>query len=581
MRSQVSEACFSALAETASDLFFLVREGGDFIDLNDRACRALGYARSEVLQLSLGEVCSGTAMTLPVLFQKARARDPVVFEGALRRKDGVRLPVEFRARAVEEEGTVRLVLLARDVSESRRTEVTLREREEQLAKILAAARDAIVVVDADFGVHLCNPAAQKVFGCPETEVGVGPFDRFLSSSARDAFAKHIRGAAHGGELDRHFDAEAGLTGLRADGREFPFEATLSAAEAGERQLFLIILRDIADQIQAEAQIKRLRMAAVYHREVMELPSGGLIGTSSAMRGVFKNIQTVAPTDYTVLILGETGTGKELVARAVHQASPRNHQVLVTVNCAALPPSLVETELFGHERGAFTGASARKPGRFEMADGGTLFLDEISATSLEIQTKLLRVLQEGEFDRVGGTRTLRANVRVIAATNQDLQEAVEQGAFRSDLFYRLNVFPIRLPPLRDRKDDIPLLVRYFAAKCGPKVGKEIEKVPQSVLDSLMSYDWPGNVRELQNVVERAVILSPGSDLVLGEWFTGLPSVCEQAVGPTLDEVQRVHICKVLESTGWRVSGERGAARILGLKPTTLESRMKKLGISRRP
>jgi transcriptional regulator with GAF, ATPase, and Fis domain len=390
----------------------------------------------------------------------------------------------------------------------------------------------------------------------------------------------MRAAAQGGELDRHIGAEAGHLGIRADGREFPFEATLSGTEAGDRQLFLIILRDITDQVQAETQIKKLRMEAGYHREVMGLPVGGLVGASAAMKKVFKDIETVAPTDYTVLILGETGTGKELVARALHQASARSHQVLVNVNCAALPPGLVETEFFGHERGAFTGASARKAGRFEMADGGTIFLDEISATSLEVQTRLLRVLQEGEFDRVGGTRTLRVDVRVIVATNRDLQKAVDEGAFRSDLYYRLNVFPIRLPPLRDRKEDIPSLVQHFTSKCGPKVGKEIDKVSRKVLDTLMSYDWPGNVRELQNVVERAVILSPGSELVLGDWFTRTESGFEKAAGRTLDEVQRAHICEVLDSTGWRVSGERGAARILGLKPTTLESRMKRLGISRR-
>jgi formate hydrogenlyase transcriptional activator len=581
MRSQVSSACFRALAETASDFFFLVREDWGILDLNDQACRTLGYSREDLLGSSLSDIGGGTPGTFSELVGRAKVGDPIVFEGSLHRGDGGILPVEFRGRAVEEEGAMRLVLLARDMSESRRAEVALREREEQLTKVLAAAMDAIVVVDADFSVHLCNPAAHRVFGCSTEELGIGSFDRFLSPSAREAFIDHMLAAAHGGELDRRVDAEAGLTGLRADGREFPFEATLSGTEAGDRQLFLIILRDISDLIRAERQIEKLQMETVYHREVFGLPPGGLIGASAAMQKVFKDIETVAPTDYTVLILGETGTGKELVARALHQASARSHQVLVTVNCAALPPSLVETEFFGHERGAFTGASARKPGRFEMADGGTIFLDEISATSLDVQTKLLRVLQEGEFDRVGGTRTLRVNVRVIAATNQDLQKAVDEGSFRPDLFYRLNVFPLRLPPLRDRKEDIPLLVHHFAARCGPKVGKEVDRVSRGSLDSLMSYDWPGNVRELQNVVERAVILSPGSELVLGDWFGETPDSSGQGAHLTLDDVQRGHIRKVLESTGWRVSGERGAARILGLKPTTLESRMKKLGISRRP
>jgi transcriptional regulator with GAF, ATPase, and Fis domain len=362
---------------------------------------------------------------------------------------------------------------------------------------------------------------------------------------------HIRRANQGGQPDRQVEAGARITGLRTDGEKFPIEATISRVEARDGPLFLIILRDIGDRLRAEDQIRKLRMETGYLREVVGLHPGGLIGASLSMRKVFKDIETVAPTDFTVLILGETGTGKELVARAVHQASPRSGGVLVTVNCAALPPGLIESEFFGHERGAFTGASSRKLGRFEMADGGTIFLDEISATSLDVQNKLLRVLQEGEFERVGGTRTIQVDARVIAATNRDLHRAIDEGSFGADLFYRLNVFPIRLPPLRARKEDIPLLVKHFAARCGPKVGKEIKKISEEALE-----------------------------LVLGDWLPGPGGVREPPTEGTLDEVQRKHILKVLGRTEWRVSGARGAAKILGLKPTTLESRMKKLGISRR-
>jgi formate hydrogenlyase transcriptional activator len=572
---------FRALAETASDLFFQVRADGRILDVNKEACRALRYTRQKLLRLSLEDVCDVTADALSFLMERAAKGDPITFEAVQRRQDGEAFPVEVRAGALRRGGKIQLVLLARDVTERRRAQVELREREDQLARILEAAMDAIIVVDSRFSVHLCNPAAHRIFGCPAEAVGNRPFDQFLSSVAKDVLTEHMREAANGGKLDRHIQADAGLSGLRADGTEFPFEATISGTEPGSRQRFVIILRDVSERIQAEKQIRKLSRERVYLREVVELHPGGLIGASEPMRKVFKDIQTVAPTDYTVLIAGETGTGKELVARAVHQASKRNPGVLVAVNCAALPPSLVETELFGHERGAFTGALSRRVGRFELADGGTIFLDEISATSLDIQTKLLRVLQEGEFERVGGARTIPVDVRVIAATNRDLLQAVEAGAFRSDLFYRLNVFPIRLPPLRDRMEDIPLLVRHFAARCGPKVGKRIDTVSRKALDSLMDYEWPGNVRELQNVVERAVILSPGSELVLGDWHPDGALPCRTMARRTLDEVQREHILKVLGDTGGRVSGERGAARVLGLKPTTLESRMKKLGISRNP
>jgi transcriptional regulator with GAF, ATPase, and Fis domain len=278
-----------------------------------------------------------------------------------------------------------------------------------------------------------------------------------------------------------------------------------------------------------------------------------------------------------LISGETGTGKELVARAIHNGSGRKDAVLVKVNCAALPAGLIESELFGHEKGAFTGAVSRKIGRFELADGGTLFLDEVGELSLDVQAKLLRVLQDGEFERVGGSSTIKINVRLIAATNHELDVAVRQGSFRSDLFYRINVFPIRIAPLRKRKDDIPLLVRHFVDHYGAKLGKVFGSITDDVISSLGAYDWPGNVRELENVIERAVILSPGPALELDEWL-------QSAEGPslanlTLDEVQRQHILRVLETTGWRIRGDKGAAQLLGLKPTTLEARMRKLGILR--
>jgi transcriptional regulator with GAF, ATPase, and Fis domain len=307
----------------------------------------------------------------------------------------------------------------------------------------------------------------------------------------------------------------------------------------------------------------------------------IIGHSDALKKVFYQIEQVADTDATVLILGESGTGKELIARAIHNISDRNDRPLVKVNCSAIPANLIESEFFGHEKGAFTGAISRKIGRFELADNGTIFLDEIGDLPLELQSKLLRVLQEGEFERLGNPHTIKVNVRIIAATNRNLEKEVVKGQFREDLFYRLNVVPLVAPPLRDRKEDIPLLVKFFVDKFSQKTGKNISSISQATMEKFLSYHWPGNVRELENVIERAVILSENHHLYLGQWLQ--QTTTNQQPSPinprSLDEVEKLHILKILESTNWKVSGEKGAARLLGINPKTLESRMKKLEIQR--
>ncbi len=327
-------------------------------------------------------------------------------------------------------------------------------------------------------------------------------------------------------------------------------------------------------------------------EAPEAVEEALVGTSPALQEVLARIRQVAPTDATVLIRGETGTGKELVARAIHAASPRRQRPLVAVNCGAIAAGVIESELFGHEKGAFTGATARRPGRFELADGGTLFLDEIGDLSLDLQVKLLRVLQEGEFTRVGGSEAVRVDVRIVAATHRDLARMVREGSFREDLYYRLNVFPIRTPALRERLGDLPLLVDHLVARHARRLGRRIEQVPEAVRATLAAYPWPGNVRELSNVLERSVIVSAGPVLQLAEWNTGQyqpVAAAAPAPGPavplgavpaaTLLEVEREHILRELERARWKVSGPGGAAEALGLKPTTLESRMKRLGIER--
>ena len=317
--------------------------------------------------------------------------------------------------------------------------------------------------------------------------------------------------------------------------------------------------------------------------------GEIVGESAALRRVLKQVETVAPTDSTVLIRGETGTGKELVARALHELSPRRERTFVKLNCAAIPTGLLESELFGHERGAFTGAVSQKIGRFELAHQGTLFLDEVGDIPLELQPKLLRVLQEQEFERLGGTKTIKVDVRLASATHRDLARCVADGRFREDLYYRLNVFPVVLPPLRERPDDIPRLVRHFTQRFARRMGRRIETIPSAVMEALVRYPWPGNVRELQNIIERAVILSPGTSLQvpvgdLRPSSSPLPSGGEASGvrgAATLADAEREHILGVLRETGWVVGGPKGAAARLGMKRSTLQWKMKKLGISRNP
>ena len=325
--------------------------------------------------------------------------------------------------------------------------------------------------------------------------------------------------------------------------------------------------------------EQLRAENIYLQEEMKLkqPHPDIIGKSRAITRVLNLIEQVADTHATVMIGGETGTGKELVAHAVHKLSSRKNRAMVTLNCAALPPNLVESELFGHEKGAFTGALTQRKGRFETADGSTIFLDEVDSLALETQSKLLRVLQQGTFERLGSTTSMTVDVRVIAASNKDLSEAIAAGTFREDLYYRLNVFPITVPPLRKRVEDIPLLVREFVSSLSKQMGKAIDTIPQKSMEMLKEHSWPGNVRELQNVIERAVIISSGRSLMIPQLVSSSPKHSEEIL--TLDDVQRHHILNTLKNTGWRVSGRNGAAKILDINPKTLEYRMKKLGIHR--
>jgi formate hydrogenlyase transcriptional activator len=368
---------------------------------------------------------------------------------------------------------------------------------------------------------------------------------------------------------------------RLNGSGFtPEETELLAQAAGqialavENALAFREISDLKDQLAREKSYLEDEIRSEGH-------FSEIIGTSQAVRRILRQVEIVAPTPTTVLIQGETGTGKELIARAIHRLSTRRERTFVKLNCAAIPTGLLESELFGHEKGAFTGAVARKVGRFELADGGTLFLDEIGDIPPELQPKLLRVLQEQEFERLGGTRTLKVDVRLVAATNRDLAKMVEEHTFRSDLFYRLNVFPLTLPPLRERPEDIPQLVKYFVQQHARRLNRPVRSASAKALEVLTRYPWPGNVRELENYIERAVLLSPGAELRVNpdDLKAAANGRTEESAARTLADAEREHIVRMLEETKWVIGGPSGAAAKLGMKRTTLQSKMKKLGIER--
>jgi formate hydrogenlyase transcriptional activator len=369
---------------------------------------------------------------------------------------------------------------------------------------------------------------------------------------------------------------------------------ISHADITERKQADEALRNALNEVRALKE--QLEVENTYLREEVSCVQrfGEIGGRSDAISKVLRHAELVAPTDATVLIMGETGTGKELLARAVHERSKRRERPLVKVNCAGLPASLIESELFGHEKGAFTGASTKRIGRFELANEATIFLDEVGELPLELQAKLLRVLQEGEFERLGSSKTIKVNTRVIAATNRNLGLAVKAGMFRDDLYYRLNVYPINLPSLRDRKEDIPELVQTFLSEASRRLGRTFNDASQRVIEGFLKYDWPGNVRELQNVVERMAVTAKGSQLGLpADWLSDsstqapyglfkserLRSAVASEEETTVENVERAHILKILEQRHWRIEGAHGAAVVLGLKPSTLRSRMRKLRIDR--
>ncbi len=480
-----------------------------------------------------------------------------------------------------------------------RAEQAVRDSEEELVRLLDSAMDAVLLFDDSRRIVRANRAAARILKVSRDELHGADLGRFLDEDTSTQVDERIRAFESISPAERRHWFPRGLAGRRASGEPFPAEGTLSCFETRRGRLHALIVRDVNDRVETERRLRMLTDEAEYLRDAArEAPGGGeIIGNTPPMRRLFSAIERVADTDATVLVLGETGTGKELVARAIHRASRRSEGPLVRVNCAAIPPTLIESELFGHEKGAFTGATARREGRFALADGGTIFLDEIGELALDLQAKMLRVLQDGEIEPVGAARSRTIDVRVIAATHRDLPAMIAAGEFREDLYYRLNVFPVQVVALRERLDDVPLLAQSFLERYARRMGRRVEPLGPADRATLTAYQWPGNVRELQNVIERALILSPGPRVDVAAAMpddraarppgpstpAALPVSRDDAVldAEEMRAFERENIFRALEASGWRIAGAGGAAERLGLPPSTLTSRMRALGLERPP
>jgi len=580
---------FKHIVESTNNPVGLVDRNFVYLYVNEPYCQALKKSANEIIGHSVPELFGRNFFETAMKphYKQCFAGEDVNYQewydfpGWGRRYMDTRY-YPFR----EADGRITAVVTnVHDITEIKQLEMKLKESQERFLAFMDNIPGGVYIKDEN-DVHLyCNQFAAGVVKMKPEDV--------IGSSTRDLHPPELADRLF--ELDRRvlnaevarlsdeysYDDKGGAHWLR----DIKFPIKLSS---GKKLLGGIAL-DITDIKEKEQDLReayseieqlkqKLEQENIYLREEVEVNyrHEEILGKSKPVIEMLSRAEQVAETDSTVLILGETGTGKELLARSIHRLSPRKNLQMIKVNCAALPATLIESELFGREKGAYTGAMTRQIGRFEIADGSTIFLDEIGELPLETQAKLLRVLQEGEFERLGSPQTISVNVRIIASTNRDLPRAVVEGRFREDLYYRLNVFPITVPPLRDRMEDIPLLVWAFVKEFEKSMGKTIEKIPQKNIDMLQRYSWPGNIRELRNSIENAMIVSKDKILKL------VPPVersSELQKNIKLEVVERNHIIDVLERTAWRVSGEKGAAKLLGLKPTTLESRMKKLGIVR--
>ncbi|HYM07717.1 MAG TPA: sigma 54-interacting transcriptional regulator [Terriglobales bacterium] len=582
------EQRFRSLVEAVRDYaIYLLDPQGRVFTWNVGAERIKGYASKEIVGKHFScfytpeDQASGKPdAALKIAASQGRYEE----EGWRIRKDGSRFWASVVITPVRDQtGTLTwFAKVTRDLTERKKAEEALRHSEAQYHSLFESSPDAIVASNLEGRITQINSRVESMFGYQRGEllgqsIEILVPERFRNShpSRRKEYSASARTRPMGAGLE--------LYGRRKDGAEFPADIMLGPVETAEGRVVLSVIRDLTEKRKAEEALRQSELQKRYLEEELNTDARfeEIIGESVGLKRVLKHVETVSATDVTVLILGETGTGKEVIARAIHQLSPRNEHVMVKLNCAAIPAGLLESELFGHEKGAFTGALDRKIGRLELAHEGTLFLDEIGDLPLELQPKILRALQEKEFERLGSTRPIPVNVRLVAATNRDLAKMVAEGQFRADLYYRLRVFPILLPPLRERREDIPLLVRYFVDHHARKLYKKIESIPDDVMRVLTRWDWPGNIRELENFIERAVILTKGpvlrpplGELVVAEKSNGHPE------DVSLEATEREHILRVLRETKGKIGGEDGAAARLGLIRTTLNSKMKKLGIERK-
>lgn len=458
----------------------------------------------------------------------------------------------------------------------------------QMEMVLSALNTGLALINPDLTIAWVNAETEKIL----------PWEKLVGNLCYEAAGGLEQPCEGCGAILAFKDGQIHQT-LRQSPVDDKWHQIVSIPVKDDKGITVQVLESVTDITQAKKGEQDLKQALdelkelktgleaenIYLKEEIQTVEGfkDIVGTSNPLLYVMSKVHQVAATDYTVLVQGETGVGKELIARAIHQASPRCDKPFIKLNCPSMPAHLIESELFGHEAGSFTGATQQRKGRFELAQGGTIFLDEISEIPLDLQAKLLGVLQEKQFERVGGSKTIHADVRIIAATNRNLTKAIAAGNFRADLYYRLNVFPITVPPLRNRKNDIPLLVNHFVDRFNKTTGRKIQEIPAAAMNNLQHYHWPGNIRELKNVIERACIISPGSKLIPPEKINtkSIPSpVPDPSEGVlSLKKMENRHIRRALETTGWRISGKQGAATLLDINASTLRNRMKKLGIKR--
>jgi len=581
-----SEGRYRSLVDASPSAIMAIQDQR-FIFVNPAGVELLGFREpDDLIGRDVLDVVAPTSLGVVRRrfrnFSDEKMFPPIELE--LLRNDGTSVIVEAASVPMELHGKPTIMMIGQDITGRKRAETRLQESEKRFRMIVEQAGEGFFVLDYEGRILDVNRQTCYMLGYSRNELlkaSISDVDTEVEKKGHKERYWESLGPGNYTTFESHHQ--------RKDGKTFPVEVRLGRVDIGEDRVLLALARNIADRKQKETELKKafekimelkdqLEQENIHLRKEIELEyrHEAIVGKSDAIREILRQAEQVAGSDACVLILGETGTGKELLAHAIHNMSPRKGRVMIKVNCAALPASLIESELFGREKGAYTGALTKQIGRFEAANGSTIFLDEIGDLPMEMQVKLLRVLQDGQFERLGSTETIFADVRIIAATNRNLSDLVREGRFRKDLYYRINVFPITIPPLRERREDIPLLIGMFIKELGLKRGKSIDTMPKRTMDLLQSYSWPGNIRELRNVIERAMILSTGSKLRVDRLYSGEDMDTPQM---GLDEINRIHIKKVLENNGWRIYGEKGAAKILQLKPSTLQYKIKKLNIEK--